>query len=955
MASAETSTPSKADSLSREQLVKYIRKLRSDLTSLQQELDKCKADAEDVSRKAPAGHGEPEAVETNSRLATERIESLEAENADLHSQLENATGGAGDPDITITKLSSEKAQLLDKLRKVKPALQRAQATKAELATAEAALVALRAELQDHTEEFQRRGEALATARSSVIALQKELAAAQSATTNSSEMASQAQTVAEARVAALQKTIDGLRSQAAAAAAAHAAALQQAHEDAQEKLSAAAATANEENTRLQDAVAAADARTADARREAAAAQAQLLAQQAAAGSTEATAAQTEEQLLAAQDEARAAKAAVAKQQRALRQLKAALRAHTAAPAWYASLASVTLPHVHVTTSSPPQAAAAAASPGGSTDAATVSAPSSVHAHLEVAGGGEQWHLLVLPAPPRSAADMRGGDTGTHVQWVTDAQLREWGDSSSPPASVTGSALRCTSDAPVAAPSAPAAVEVFSTAAHCIAYMQEHTTSRPSSPSDASAALASRFRHEQEAAAAAAAAAEAHVATVQEALDAATAGLAQYKAKAHAAMRRGGGADAASRRLEGQLADAQDALDDAKSTELRLLAEVADLKQQLASNAASSSAPSPAAQPAPSGELAALQDEVSELQEALAASKGEQRRLQSIAKGHAKAMKQAEAAGAAAQEAAAREAALQEQLLQLQAQLATAEGQLRAAKASAVENTAEVDALRLQLAVLSRRPPAPPQPAAVPDTDNSYDAAPPTPQQIGTRDGRWQHDGNAQHSSASALEAAVGAALAGGGDTDTHSGHAQEQHDDFGGSDTSAALEQMQTRVLELQGQLADAHDEAASYRQQLQRQVAELAQLRSAVHDMRTAAAQEEGRLGGGGGISEEEGVHANSGVADAAPSSPAGSVSSSVRRGGGVGSSTQLVYLKNALVSWATARDVGDKRRMLPALRTLLKLSAQDEERIAQALEEEASVSHGLQSAGMGLLSSVFG
>jgi len=878
---------------------------------------------------------------------------LRADNTKLNVALDYTVQAETDESAAVSKLSAEKAQLLDKLKKVKPALQRAQATKLELQQTEsimhevqAELQRVRSELQDREAEFEQRGQALQTARSSAIALQKELAAAQSATTATSEVASEARMAAEQRAAEMQKVVDRLHQEAKDAASAHADTVKSAAADAEAKLQAAAAAAREEGAKLQDAIAAAESRTAEARREAAAAQAQLLAQQAAAGSSEATASQVQEQLHAAKQEAHTAKSTVVKQQRVLRQLKAALRAHTGAPAWYAPMAAVTLPHVHVTTSSPSTGSTQSPplSPGASDTAPVVPPPSSLHAHMEVQGGGDTWHLVVLPKPPKSAADMRSADSSTCLQWVSAEQLQQWHEADAPSTRLQGQCLRCTSDAPPAASTGA----TFNPPAMSIAYMQEHGASPASSAADsASAALAARFGALRAEATAAAAAAAKREQVAAQRLEAATTSLAEYKAKAQAAMRRGGGADSAARRLEGQMQDLVEQLQEAKQSRDQLQLEFDAVQQLLDTQALHGSAPrspSVAAGTDSSTRAAqALEEEVTQLQDALASSKAEQRRLQSMCKGHAKALREAAAAAAAQATQLAQQQAesTHAELSDVTTQLQRSEAMLRTVKSTVVEQSAEVDALRLQLAAMSRRHTAP---LADPELQQTA----PKPSQDSPQHTAAQLHGGAQ-SSAAALEAAVGAALASGAHAGDD-GSPRSPGDE--GDNYSAAMQNMQTQVLEVQGQLADSRDEAATYRQQLQRQVAELAQLRAAVHDMRTAAAREEELLGPRGKEEDTQGA-----PAAAVPGSPS-SVASSARRGqagGSAGSSTQLVYLKNALVSWATARDVGDKRRMLPALCTLLKLSQQDQQRIHQALQDEASVSHGLQSAGMGLLSSVFG
>jgi hypothetical protein len=152
----------------------------------------------------------------------------------------------------------------------------------------------------------------------------------------------------------------------------------------------------------------------------------------------------------------------------------------------------------------------------------------------------------------------------------------------------------------------------------------------------------------------------------------------------------------------------------------------------------------------------------------------------------------------------------------------------------------------------------------------------------------------------------------------SGRLSRGEADFDADETGAAAADQPDRQLEalaeqyaaLVAELAEARGAAALQQRQLEA-------LKEALREAERAQA----RLGSlGGGVRPEAAAGAG---------------------GGATAEVTGLTYLKNAVVAFMLARETSERRRMLPAIALLLRLSPQEAERVAAAIGAEGGGSSG--------------
>lgn len=393
------------------------------------------------------------------------------------------------------------------------------------------------------------------------------------------------------------------------------------------------------------------------------------------------------------------------------------------------------------------------------------------------------------------------------------------------------------------------------------------------------------------------------------------LASYKARAAAAIRRGGAdakeSAAASKRaaaLQQELDEAQALTSSLQEAQVVLEAQAREVPRLKAS-------------------LAEAEARAEAAEDALGTANAKVKQASSLKKEHAALIKQA-----IAQERARVQAEVDNSAAEREA----AEQRYRALLGEAIELRAENKALHTSLAAMPSS-----QPTFTPHHDqgssemrsSSEPFEPPRPE---APKASLRKD---EASESQTLAAAVSAALSSPQQPGSSSSSARIE-----GSAEAPAVAHNQEAALKAhvaaaQQRIQEQQDELESYRVQLQKQSERVAALQGAVDDMRLAAAREEELLGGHGeqaqGRPSSHGTEAQ-GQSDAP-------------------SSMRLLYLKNAVLAWITSTNSGEKQRMVPAIRQLLKLSPSEVQQVQQALQKEASFSSSISDAGAGLFSAVFG
>ena len=165
----------------------------------------------------------------------------------------------------------------------------------------------------------------------------------------------------------------------------------------------------------------------------------------------------------------------------------------------------------------------------------------------------------------------------------------------------------------------------------------------------------------------------------------------------------------------------------------------------------------------------------------------------------------------------------------------------------------------------------------------------------------------------------------------SGRLSRDEEDFEQDDAAGApeseLEQLAAQYAALAAELAEARAAGALQERQ-------LAALKEALREAERAQARV-ALLGGGGG------GHASS-AALSPHAQPHGHAHAHAHASAGASepsSAVSLTFLKNAVVAILVATDVSERRRMVPAIAMLLKLSPEEAARVAAAVDPSSSSS----------------